>query len=237
MRRDQKPKIGVMPLYESDKEACKMLDVYMAAVIRAGGVPFVFPLTCDETVLNPLLEIADGLLFTGGQDVEPERYGEKRQPWCGETLSRRDDMETILFQRGLELKKPMFSTCRGFQLFNTLNGGTLYQGLPEEHPSDIGHNQKSPYDQPVHSAKVVPDTPLAKITEKDVLEVNSFHHQAVHDLSDRFRPMAISPDGLIEAIYMPDQVFVMGVQWHPEWMIENDESSRRLFCAFIESCI
>ncbi len=233
---NQRPRIGIMPVYDKKENVWWMLYPYMTAVEQAGGVPFMFPQTVDEEVIDSLLAMSDGLLFPGGQDIDPARYGQERKPCCGETLEALDQMESLVFSSALELGKPMLATCRGVQLFNVLCGGTLYQDLTEEYPGALNHDQKPPYCEPVHSVTVKSGGLLHQITGTETLRVNSFHHQAVARIADCFTVEAEAADGLIEAIRRKDRPFVLGVQWHPEWLVETDEMSRRIFQAFLEAC-
>lgn len=233
---NQRPRIGIMPVYDKKVNDWWMLYPYMTAVEQAGGVPFMFPQTTDEEVIASLLAVSDGLVFPGGQDIDPAMYGQEKKPCCGELLEELDQMESLVFPAALELRKPILATCRGAQILNVLCGGTLYQDLAEEYPSDLNHDQKTPYSESVHSVTVKSGSLLHKITGTETLQVNSLHHQAVARVSDRFIVAAEAPDGLIEAISMEDQPFVLGVQWHPEWMMETDEMSRKIFGAFMDAC-
>ncbi len=130
----------------------------------------------------------------------------------------------------------MLGICRGIQFMNVLGGGTLYQDILKEHPSDIVHHQEPPYDVPAHEVRILQETPLSELFCSEKIEVNSYHHQAIKEMGDGFLSMAISPDGLVEAIYKPDKKFVWAVQWHPELSFRRDENSRRIFERFVESC-
>ena len=130
----------------------------------------------------------------------------------------------------------MLGICRGIQFMNVLGGGTLYQDILKEHPSDIVHHQEPPYDVPAHEVRILQETPLSELLCSEKIEVNSYHHQAIKEMGDGFLSMAISPDGLVEAIYKPDKKFVWAVQWHPELSFRRDENSRRIFERFVESC-
>jgi putative glutamine amidotransferase len=184
-----------------------------------------------------LVKTFDGFLFTGGHDVAPKLYGENPIPGCGEVCAIRDSMEQRLFQFAvIEQNKPAFGICRGIQLFNALLGGTLYQDLPSQVKSETNHHQTTPYDKPEHLVSILTDSPLHRLFQTDKLSVNSYHHQAVKKLSDKLTPMAVSEDGLIEAVYMPDKKYVWAVQWHPEYML-NDIYSQVLFKTFINNCL
>lgn len=228
--------IGILPLMDKERNSYWMLPGYMNGIIQAGGVPVMLPLTADSSLLEQLVHTLDGFLFTGGQDVSPSIYGEQPSPACGECCPARDEMEQILFQLVCRYDKPMLGICRGIQFLNAALGGTLYQDLPSEHPSSVIHCQKPPYDIPSHEVELVSNSPLSDLLKTDRLMVNSYHHQAVKQLSAALRPMAYSPDGLVEACQAPDRRFMWAVQWHPEFSFESDASSRLIFRALTESC-
>ena len=175
----------------------------------------------------------DGFLFTGGQDVSPRRYAQKTLPACGQCCKERDVMEAVLFRMAYEQDKPLLGICRGIQYINVAMGGTLYQDLPSEHPSDTEHHQKPPYDVPVHSVKIRKDSPLYNLLKEDTLMVNSYHHQAIQTLAPTVSVMAVSEDDLIEAVCVPKKRFIWGIQWHPELSYVVDENSRKIFSEFI----
>lgn len=231
-----KPVIGVLPLYDKDKESYWMLPGYMKGIEDAGGIPCMLPLTTDADIIAQIAERFDGFLFTGGQDIHPEMYGETVEEVCGEICVERDVMETALFKRVVEGNKPALGICRGLQLFNVTLGGTLYQDLPTYFPSDVIHKQAPPYTKPVHKVYVEKGSPLHSIVGAEVLHVNSYHHQGIKTLSDRLVPAAKAEDGLVEAVFMPDKTFIVAVQWHPEFNYQTDVSNRRLFEAFVKSC-
>lgn len=227
--------IGVVPLVDDEKDSYWMLPGYMEGILQAGGIPVMLPLTSDTEIWKQLADQCDGFLLTGGQDVSPDLYGEEMLPVCGECCRLRDEMENILLREALESDKPVLGICRGIQFINAALGGTLYQDLPSQRPTETEHHQSPPYDRPVHAVKLVSGTPLADLLQKKQLSVNSYHHQAVKDLSPKLREMAFSADGLVEAVFMPGRKFVWAVQWHPEFLFRRDEDSRRIFRAFVEA--
>ena len=231
-----KPIIGVMPLWDEDKNSIWMLPDYLEAVKKTGGVPFVFPFLEEDADILRLTPLCDGFLFTGGQDVAPLLYGEEEAKELGECCEKRDHMEQIVLKEALREDKPVFGICRGIQLINAALGGSLYQDLPTMHPSRTCHSQPAPYDVPSHEVQVLQDTPLRSCIQKDRLSVNSCHHQAIKDPAQGLQAMALSPDGLIEAMCRPDSRFLWAVQWHPEFLFEKDENSQKLFRAFIQAC-
>jgi putative glutamine amidotransferase len=142
-------------------------------------------------------------------------------------------MEAFVFREAvLNQGKPALGICRGIQFINAALGGSLYQDIPTELPSKITHSMKPPYDAPAHSVRLLPESPLSKLTGKERLEVNSSHHQGIKRLAKGLEAMAWSDDGLVEAVYMPDHPYVWAVQWHPEMSL-GDEDSRKIFASFV----
>lgn len=238
-----KPVIGVIPLFDEDKDSIWMLPGYMDGIRFAGGLPIILPLKADMEDITQVCGICDGFLFTGGHDVDPAVYGAARSDKCGASNHDRDALEKKIFEYALRLNLPVFGICRGIQLINALCGGTLYQDILAEYRPDkyasasrVEHHMSPPYDVPCHEVTILEDTPLFRLLNKSTASVNSYHHQAVKELAPSLLPMAISEDGLIEALYMPDKKFVQAVQWHPEFNFHKDEDSRQLFINFIKAC-
>ena len=214
------PLIGVTPLWDVERQSVWMLPDYLDGIKAAGGIPVVLPIAMSETDAERIVETFNGFLFTGGQDVSS----------CPE----RDKEETLLLQKALEADKPILGICRGLQFINVFLGGTLWQDLPSQHPSVIVHRQGKPYGVPTHQVSISGE--LQSLLGKDILDVNTLHHQAVKDLGNGLTPMAIAPDGLIEAFQMPDKRFVWAVQWHPEYLFKTDHDSLAIFSCFVERC-
>ena len=238
-RKGKKPVVGDSPLWDEKKESLWMLPGYLEGIRQAGGIPFIFPFTVEEEELRQLLSLCDGFLFTGGQDVSPGLYQkeplDERLKGLVECCEKRDQMELILLRLALFEDMPLLGICRGLQFINAALGGTLYQDLPTQHPSEVNHHQGLPYDAPIHTVHLPEGTPFKRLLGVDTLGVNSLHHQAIKDLSGELSPMATSPDGLVEAFYRPKSRFLWAVQWHPEFSYMHEESSRRIFAAFIEA--
>lgn len=224
----KKPMIGIVPLVDEERESYWMLPGYMEGITMAGGIPVMLPLVSDMQDIRQMADGFDGFLFTGGQDVAPECYGQKRLPQFGQTCPGRDQMEALLLEEVLKRDKPLLGICRGIQFLNAMLGGTLYQDLPSEHPSELNHHQTPPYDRPVHEVVMEKDSPLYKLLGKERLSVNSYHHQAVKTLSSKLSAMAYATDGLVEAVWMPEKQFVWAVQWHPEFSFRVEEDSRKI---------
>ena len=230
-----KPIVGVMPLWDDEKGNIRMLPEYMVSISRAGGLPVIFPFTEDEQEVQQLTDMCDGLLFTGGPDISPDYYHETPMEKLVSVCPKRDILECLAFRAAFERDKPVLGICRGIQLINVCLGGSLYQDIPVQHPSDVVHQQLPPYDRPVHNVNIAESSPLHRCFGVDSLPVNSHHHQAISNLAPALKAMAFSPDGLIEAVYMPEKTFLWAVQWHPERTYSADPHSRALFRAFIAS--
>lgn len=198
-----------------------MLPDYLDGIKAAGGVPVVLPIDISENGTNRIIETCDGFLFTGGQDVG--------------SCPKRDNPETLLLSKALQADKPILGICRGLQFINVFLGGTLWQDLPTDHPSEIVHRQAKPYGIPTHTVTLSGE--LKSLLDKDILEVNTLHHQAIKDLADDLTPMAVAPDGIIEAVRMKNKRFVWAVQWHPEYMFATDKNSLKVFEFFINFAV
>ncbi len=233
----KKPLIGVTALVDYGRESLWMLPGYFEGISEAGGMPVMLPVISDGRDAERLMEALDGLLIAGGQDVGPEMYGDTKLFVCGETSPERDVSDTILLDEAIRLDKPVLGICRGIQLINAHLGGTLYQDLPAQHPSDTRHHQAPPYDRPSHEVNIARNTPLWELFRTETLPVNSCHHQAIRDLAPSLQPMAVSEDGLVEAVCLPQRSFLWAVQWHPEFSHKTDENSKKIFRAFVKSCI
>lgn len=231
-----RPVIGVVPLWDEKLSSLWMLPGYFGGIEQAGGLPIMLPLTSEPDELEQAAAMCDGFLFTGGQDVAPAVYGEEASPLCGESCPERDAMEQALLKLAVGLDKPVLGICRGIQFINAALGGTLYQHLPADYPSTTEHHQTPPYDKPVHKVRITPASPLEDLLGGGTLAVNSYHHQAIHTLAPSLRPMAVSEDGLVEAVCLPAARFVWGVQWHPEFSYKTDEASRKILSAFVGAC-
>ena len=230
-----KPVIGVIPLWDDEKESLWMLPGYMDGIREAGGIPIMFPLTADEEELKQLMDMTDGILFTGGHDVSPSLYGETPLNEDVICCPLRDEMEQIVLRMAVDQDKSVLGICRGIQFINAALGGTLYQDLPAQHPSATEHHQHAPYDVPVHKVSILKDSPLYELLGAEQIAVNSYHHQAVKELAPDLNVMATSEDGLIEAVFKPSQKFFWAVQWHPEFSYRTDTAAKKIFEAFVAS--
>ena len=231
-----RPLIAVCPQYDLKAGILRMAPEYMDALWAAGGFPIMLPLCPEMTELPSLISRFDGLLVPGGPDISPFYFGEDARNGCGPICRKRDQMELSLIPEFIRAKKPVLGICRGIQSLNIAMGGDIWQDIPSMTDSEIQHSQASPGNEPVHKVSVTKNSLLWRITGADVLQVNSFHHQAVRRLAEGFAVCGTSCDGLIEAQYMPRLPFVLGVQWHPELLYKTDKTAFSLFAAFVSAC-
>lgn len=231
-----KPVIGVMPLWDDEKQSQWMLPGYLDGIRTAEGLPVIFPMTTDKQEIIQLCNMCSGFLFTGGHDVGTDFYGETAIPGMVESCAVRDEMESKIIEIAISENKAILGICRGIQFINAALCGTLYQDLPTQHHTDTEHHMAAPYDREIHKVRIISGTPLADLLGEDIIGVNSYHHQAIKDLSPELQAMAESEDGLIEAVYMPGQKYVWAVQWHPEFSYKDDSKSRRIFESFVNAC-
>ncbi len=213
--------------------AFTLTEAYASALLEAGAAPVLIPLGLSEAALELLVSRLDGVLFSGGGDVKPERYGGEPHPRVGFVDEDRDRVEASLLEQTLRRKVPFLGICRGLQVINVALGGTLYEDLGDQYPNALQHDNfdDRPRDYLAHPVKIEGDSQLAKIVGSTSMEVNSLHHQGIRQLASRLRATACSPDGLIEAFELPGYAFGLAVQWHPEWMQEH-LSMRQLFLEF-----
>ena len=235
----KRPVIGVLPLIDDGRESYWMLPGYMEGIIAAGALPVMLTPTADLEMIGQMCALCDGFLFTGGHDVSPALYNEERIPQCDSSSALRDGMEAEVFRLAYREDKPILGICRGIQFINAVMGGTLWQDLPSQRPTGVEHHQTAPYDRPVHdvilqNGNAMYDL-LKDLADDGVLHVNSYHHQAVKDTASGLTVTAVSEDGLVEGVCDNTRRFLWAVQWHPEFSFRTDETSRRIFAAFVES--
>ena len=209
-------------------------DNYVKAVTEAGGVPVLLPNNLDVSTVEEIAAGLDGFLLSGGGDVDPVLFGQRATAQLGAVTPRRDDFELALTRYILnETDKPVLGICRGIQVMNVAMGGTLHIDLPSE--GKLCHSLTMyPRNVRTHHVNVVPETRMEEIMGREG-RVNSFHHQAIREVADCFAVSALSgDDNVIEAVELPGDRFVVGVQWHPEELTEYPEA-KKLFRSFVEA--
>lgn len=212
-----------------------MLPEYPNMLEAAGAIPLILPLTTHTDILDHCLTLCHGLLLTGGHDVSPTLYGATPTPQCGTPCPERDKMEWHLLNKAIHSNKPLLAICRGIQLINVFFGGTLYQDIPTEHPSALTHKMKPPYNRTAHKVHIRKGTTLHRILGVEELNVNSYHHQAVHLPAPNLNILARADDNIVEALEVPNMRFAIAIQWHPEILFRTDTYSRKLVEAFVQS--
>jgi putative glutamine amidotransferase len=209
---------------------------YAKSIASAGGLPILIPLNISNDDLGLLLPRVDGILFTGGLDVDPRQYGNPPHPKASGVDADRDRVEIHLVQELIIHGKPFLGICRGCQVINIALGGSLYEDLPEQFASNIQHNcHDLPRNYLAHTVELQSSSRISQILSADFNSVNSLHHQGVNRLGDGLHISALAPDGLVEAFELENFPFGMAVQWHPEELQEH-ASMRKLFSSFVWAC-
>ena len=223
----------------------RIADRYYKSIVKAGGIPFIMPPLADKDVIINTLDRVDGLLLTGGGDVNPLWVGEEPSPSLRSINRERDEAELLTVSLAYNRNIPILGICRGIQVLASALGGTVDQDIAEAFSAShsvnnsgqtqhalIKHSQDADRNEPTHTVKISKDTTLYSIYNTEYLAVNSMHHQAVRSGGKRFNVSAIAPDGVIEAIESNEFKPIMGVQWHPEWL---EESGKNLFSWLVKS--
>lgn len=209
---------------------------YVRAVELGQGAPLIIPPHLEQDHLRAIFERLDGLLLSGGGDIEPAFFGEPSSGLLWQVDGRRDRTELALARWALAEKLPLLAICRGIQVLNVAAGGTLIQDIPTQVPDALAHNAVlRPLEQIAHTVEVVAGSRLAGLIESREMEVNSAHHQAVKTIGAGLVVVARAPDGVVEGLEASDHPFCIGVQWHPEVLVEDRPEMRRLFAGLVEA--
>jgi putative glutamine amidotransferase len=228
-----RPRIGLTLDADDGGRRYALPASYVEAVLAAGGLPILLPHAQDAAAAY--LALLDGLVVTGGAfDVPPELYGEPRRAGCGPTKPERTAFERDLLEAALAARLPVLGVCGGMQLLNVVRGGTLYQDLVAD-AGLRGHEQAAPKDVPSHEALIAEGTHLAALVGAGAIAVNSTHHQAVKDPGQGVLVSARAPDGVVEAIELPDLPFALGVQWHPEATVRHEPRHLALYRGLVQA--
>ena len=215
-----KPIIGISSY--TDGIISKLSMTYVESVRKAGGIPFIIPLTTDSLQITEIIESIDGLIMSGGEDLSPHYYNEDPHAKLGEVVPERDTFDILLITKALEKKKPLLAICRGEQILNVVCGGSLYQDIPSQHSEALQHKQNAPRNYGSHTIEIETNSLLYKLLRTRTIRVNSFHHQAVKDLGKGLFVSSKSPDGIVESIEIKGEP-VLGVQFHPEGFVFSDD--------------
>ncbi|MFH1623823.1 MAG: gamma-glutamyl-gamma-aminobutyrate hydrolase family protein [Pseudomonadota bacterium] len=238
----RQPLVGVTSDYHKTGDIFKgpayfIGENYISAVEEAGGIPVVLPYSSDKAVLEELLTRIDGILITGGNfDINPAIYGQKPIDRLGALNDERTAFEMEITRIGLESNLPILGICGGEQLLNVVVGGSLYQDIGSQVKGASNHQQTIPKSELYHSITIEHGTKLHSILECDTIDVNSTHHQSIKEVGKGCVVNAKAGDGIIEGIESTEHTFVLGVQWHPEFLYQKEKRFKRLFEEFVRSC-
>ena len=240
----QNPLIGITssrlldnnPLLPGYPRAVVSTD-YMEALTQVGAVPVVLPPVCTEEQLERYVSLCDGLLISGGKDISPMQYGEMTHPKCCESDPEVDESQLAIIRGMLEQNKPILGICRGSQLLNVVQGGSLYQDIASQLPQAGGHVVGSNVLRwaPCHTVRLAQGGLLASLFGKKELRVNSFHHQGAARLGDKVVLEAVAPDGMTEAFTIEGKK-ALAIQWHPEMMLQHDDEMLPIFQCLADAC-
>jgi putative glutamine amidotransferase len=243
MARKHPPIVGItcdsiQPAHSHHPPRVGQNQTYVKALVSAGAAPLLLPNLTDKDLLRSIYEKLDGLLLSGGGDIDPGRYGEAIHEKCGRIDAERDEVELALTRWAVEDGKPLLAICRGIQILNVALGGSLYQDIEAQISKALAHTwyPEYPRSHRSHNVAVTPETRLAQILDLETLPVNSLHHQALKDLAPPLTVSARASDHVVEAVELRNHPFVLGVQWHPEDLAPDDARQQGLFALFVQAC-
>lgn len=229
---------GDRPPFEGEEPTTYLRTRYVKAIETLGGIPLLLTTMVQKASIRRVLEKMDGILITGsGPDLDPALYGEKSRLSFRMMGPERANFELTLTRLALRRDLPILGICGGMQILNVAFGGTLIQDIAHEITSPLEHQQKGEGAELTHMVQIERGSRLFHIVNKGGVKTNSFHHQAVKKVAPGFRVSARSEDGVIEGIEKPTRSFVVGVQWHPEYLFPHQEETRKLFRAFLKAAV
>lgn len=247
---DSAPLILVSPSTEQKGRefydySLSLSEAYLDALTNAGGLPVVIPCNPSEKLVAEYVRRTDGVMLTGGDDLQPELYAKELAPELRATVKntdpKRDALETLMVREAMAQKKPLLAICRGHQILNVALGGTLVVDIPMQLKTDLNHSQLEHRDRVVHSVNLAPDSMLVEIFGRETIEVNSSHHQAIERLAGPLRVTGRSSDGIIEVVELrPEEAgllpYLLSVQFHPERLVRGYPEYLKLFRSFVGAC-
>ena len=216
-----------------ERDIAAVQHTYIRAVAQGGGIPVLIPAILDDDVRLDLYSRLDGVLFSGGGDMSIKYFNGENHPKIHDVDDYRDVTELSLLKQSVEDGKPFLAICRGVQVMNVALGGTLYTHIPDQFKTTLEHSQDE-FTTIAHPVNIDEDSRLAEIFGETLLNVNSLHHQGLKDVASSLKVVGHAPDGMIEAVELPDHPYAMGVQWHPEWLTDQPVM-RRLFKSFVDA--
>ncbi len=226
---DDTVKIGISYMPEGSEGD---FDAYVLAVEAAGAEAVALPLIEDEEDADAALETVDAVVLTGGEDVNPALYGEEAHEKLETVIDERDTSDILLYEAVVEADMPMLATCRGLQIMNVAEGGTLYQDIPAMLPDALMHRDDANEEFSWHNITIEKDSILAEAFPEGETTVNSWHHQGIKDLGDNLVVTATADDGIIEGIEREGSTYIYGVQFHPEWHMHSDYGDEEFISFF-----
>ena len=234
------PLIGISGSVSKNERELSVSACYTNALLTAGAIPVILSPHMDDGVLSACLDTLNGILLAGGNDVDPNRYGDEPLDELGEVNPLRDDFEIRLVKMAAERSMPVLGICRGIQSLNVAMGGTLWQDIPSQYRRTDGrkglaHSQTRADHFTSHCVTIEKETLLYRVIGEATIRVNTFHHQAVRMPAPCLRVGACASDGLIESVEHPSLPFFLGVQWHPERYFDRDKTAMALFQAFTDA--
>lgn len=233
----RKPVIGLTTYHKISQDSqvplYGLMLSYVRAVAGAGGIPILIPLNVGDEDLAEVLRRVDGLLLPGGGDIDPGYYGGQPHELVDEVDHDRDRVEVGMARLAVREQKPLLAICRGHQVLNVALGGTMYEDIATQMPGAIQHSYNGARTDLPHTVRVLPGTRLAAILQEEETGVNSIHHQGLRDLAPELTVSALAPDGLVEGVEVQGHPFAVGVQWHPENLLQVAPVMRNLFTALI----
>lgn len=233
----KKPVIGITAAHCTEELKTFPRHYYVESIRDAGGIPLLVPPLQTTEEAGDILQLISGLVLTGGGDISPKYLGEAPRRGIGAGFPERDFSEILLARLALQRDFPLLGICRGIQVLAVAAGGGVYQDIFSQYSGSMPHSQTIPRQYSWHDVAIVKDSMLFKLLNKTEISVNSLHHQAVARVPEGFIQCAAATDGIIEGIEKSGAKFCLGVQWHPESMLETEFHSRVLFKGFVEACL